>query len=146
MIYLLINGCPKPKAKTLGWGIKGIDNGQASKLSIDGPGSTPVIVKIDLVLHGQHVLHIRNNISGKIGYPKNILRIDVYGQTGGTQPTDLASLIANGGGYLGTAQRGKYISSFTGNANKEEYYVAVYVDKVTLKPVAQSPVVSALIN
>ena len=107
--------------------------------------SAPVIAKIDN-LHNQQTLHIHNNITGKIGHPKDILRVDVYGQTGGTQPADLAALIANGGGWLGTAKRGKFVyTPTTANMGKTEYYIAVYIDKTTLKPIANSVVASEAI-
>ncbi|MHB8260537.1 MAG: hypothetical protein ACYDCN_02030 [Bacteroidia bacterium] len=132
------------KAATLKFGVKGISGGKAQTITVDEMGRTigsaPVIIRID-VIAGVQTLHVRNNITGKIGHGKNILRADVYGQTGGTMPTDLATLIANGGGWLGTVKRGKFINPIavtTGNKGKEEYYIVTYIDKITLKPVAYS--------
>ena len=72
-------------------------------------------------------------------------RVDVYGQTGGTEPDNLAALVANGGGWLGTAVKGKYLNRLTVNTNTKnqpEFYIAVYIDKLTKKPAAQSNVES----
>src|ERR1035437_147296 len=99
------------KAATLHFGIKGISGGKAQTITVDEMGRTigsaPVIIRID-VLAGVQTLHVVNNITRKIGHGKNILRADVYGQTGGTPPTTLAELIANVGGWLGTIKRGKF--------------------------------------
>jgi len=130
------------KAKALGYGIKG----QGPKEPIEDE-SDPVIVKIDINVYGQHTLHTQNNLTGKRKLPAGIARIDIYGQTGGTLPSDLTQMIANGGGYLGEAAKGKYVNILpTGNTGKAEYYIAVYVSKKTKKPVAQSVVASAIIN
>jgi hypothetical protein len=139
--------------KALSFGAKGFDSGHSAGESAGttassdkGAGSAPVIAKITQAAHLEHIVHIVNNITGKIGHPDNILRTDVYGQTDGPEPIDLAALIANGGGYLGTAKRGKYISQLNAaSIGSIEYYIVVYVDKKTLKPVAQSPVVDATI-
>jgi succinyl-CoA synthetase beta subunit len=69
--------------------------------------------------------------------------------TGGTAPINLAALIANGGGWLGTASRGKYINPFVvtaANQGNPEYYIAVYIEKTTKKPAAQSNEDSATIE
>ena len=136
------------KAKTLGYGIKGTDTGHTPINTAIAKvlESSPLIGKIDINTHLQHTLHILNDATGKKKLPVGILRIDVYGVTGGNEPADLAALITAGGGYLGEATAGKFVNAFTGNVGKIEYYIAVYVDKKTKKPVAQSPVASALIN
>ena len=89
------------QVQAMAFGVKGIDSGHAATAVEDtarNAASAPVIIKIDADVHGQHTLHTRNNLTGKIGHPKDVSRIDMYGQTGGTQPADLAALIANGGG------------------------------------------------
>jgi hypothetical protein len=140
------------QVKGLGFGSKGIDTGHAATSVADTArtaSSAPVIIKIDTDVHGQHTLHIHNNITGKIGHPKDVLRIDLYAQNGGTAPANLAALIANGGGWLGTAKRGKYINPFivtATNKNTVEYYIAVYIEKATKKPAAQSNVENAVIE
>ena len=143
-------GITVAQIKGMGFGVKGIDSqsttvDEASK----NASSAPVIIKIDTDVKGQHTIHVHNNITGKIGIPKDVLRIDIYGQTGGTAPTNLATLITNGGGWLGTAKRGKYINQFTvtpANIDKPEYYIAVYINKATKKPAAQSVEESANIE
>jgi hypothetical protein len=135
------------KAKLLGWGIKSFDSGHtptsaalAKEIVI---ASRPEITRIDINVHLQHSIHIVNNISGKRRLPKGILRIDVYGQTGGTMPTDFSLM----GRALGQASRGKFVHAFTmADVGKIQYYIAVYIDKKTKQPVAQSPVASAMIN
>lgn len=144
-----LTGTPNAQsnAALLLFGVKGQTGGSTTGTGVMERtiATAPVIAKIDNQ-HNQQTLHIHNNITGKIGHPKNVLRIDVYGQTGGTQPADLTTLIANGGGWLGTAKRGKLVSPLsTANAGKTEYYIAVYIDKVTLKPSAYSTVASEVI-
>ena len=134
--------------KGMAFGIKGLDNSHADTTVADNTktaSSAPSIIKIDTDVKGQHTLHIRNNITGKAGHPKDVLRVDVYGQTGGTEPDNLAALVANGGGWLGTAVKGKYLNRLTVNTNTKnqpEFYIAVYIDKLTKKPAAQSNVES----
>jgi len=132
-------GITEANALLLGYSIKG------KKEVVPFPeGSAPLVSTIDINVHGQHTIHIKNNLSGKSGLPPGVLRMDVYGQTGGTAPADLAALIANGGGYLGTAGRGKYINKYTvAKVGDVEYYIIVYVDKITKKPFAYSVVASA---
>ncbi len=139
-------------AALLLFGIKGQTSGHTpvtvASLSKTA-SSAPVIVKIDIDVHGQHILHVHNNITGKIGHPKDVLRVDIYAQTGGTAPANLAALVTNGGGWLGTTKRGKYINQFTvtaANQGKVEYYIAVYIEKATKKPGAQSVPESAMIE
>jgi hypothetical protein len=145
-------GTNTASARVLGYGIKGIDDGHTStEAALDKSiilSSHPVIVKIDVNTHDVHYVHIHNNLTGKRKLPAGMLRIDMYGYTGaaGLVITDLAALIALGGGYLGEASRGKFTNIFTANTGKTEYYVAVYVDKKTKKPASQSPVASGIIN
>lgn len=73
------------------------------------------------------------------------LRLGIKEQKEST-PNDLATLLANGGKFLGTAVRGKFISNFPNGKGKEIFYIAVYVDKKTLKPVRQSVVADAMVN
>ena len=143
-------GITVAQIKGMGFGVKGLDSqsttvDEASK----NASSAPVIIKVDTDVKGQHTIHVHNNITGKIAFPKDVLRIDIYAQTGGVAPNNLATLITNGGGWLGTAKRGKYVNQFTvtpANLDKPEYYIAVYIDKSTKKPAAQSTVESASIE
>lgn len=139
-------------AAKLLFGVKG-QTGGGNNLNLGSSQKTaesaPVITRIETNVKGQHTLHEHNNLTGKIGHPKDVLRIDVYGQTGGTAPANLAALIANGGGWLGTIKRGKYVNPFVVNAtnkDKPEFYILVYIDKATKKPAAQSNVESAVIE
>jgi hypothetical protein len=139
-------------AALLLFGVKGQATGHATTTvasTARTAASAPVIVKIDTGVAGQHTLHIHNNITGKRSHPADVLRVDIYGQTGGTAPTNLAALIANGGGWLGTAKGGKYVNPFVvtaANQGKVEYYIAVYIEKATKKPAAQSNEDSAIIE
>ncbi|MHB8260603.1 MAG: hypothetical protein ACYDCN_05505 [Bacteroidia bacterium] len=139
------------KAILLGWGIKGISVGH-SAVSAPGVSSTkdghsaPIILRIERDVPEKHTLHIRNDVTGSVVKPKNILRVDVYAQIGGTKPTELATLLANGGGFLGTATRGKFVSNFPNGKGKEIFYIAVYIDKKTLKPAMESKVADAMVN
>ena len=139
-------------AATLQFGIKGQTTGHTPITVAElakSVASAPVIVRIDFSVHGQHIVHVHNNITGKIGHPTDVERIDIYGQTGGAAPTNLAALITNGGGWLGSCKRGKFINQFTvsaTNIGKVEYYIAVYIEKATMKPGAQSLPESATIE
>lgn len=133
------------KAKLLGWGIKGYDTGHTPMDVQEAKAETtnPYISRIDVNVREQHTLHIINNTTGKRALPKGMLRIDVYGQTGGEKPTDYHQL----GHPLGQASRGKFVATFDGaDVGKTQYYIAVYIDKKTKKPLLQSPVASAIIN
>jgi len=130
------------KAKLLGYGIKGENPPEPPSQD-----NVPVIGKIDNNTHGQHTLFIQNFLTGKVALPPGISRIDIYGQTGGTQPVDLAAMIANGGGYLGEATKGKFVNTFgSQNLGTPEYYFAVYIDKKTKKPFTVSKVASAMMT
>ena len=134
----------------MGFGVKGYVSPSPLVMNASKTvASAPVIVRIDFSVHGQHIIHVHNNITGKIGHPTDVERIDIYGQTGGAAPTNLAALITNGGGWLGSCKRGKFVNTFTvsaANTGKVEYYIAVYIEKATKKPGAQSLVESATIE
>jgi hypothetical protein len=141
-------GSDESKAKLLGWGIKNIDSGHTPTDATVSKeivlASLPVIIKIDLNSHLLHILHIRNNITGKRKLPAGILRIEIYGQIGGTLPTDYSLM----GRSLGQASRGKFTTTQypLADVGKVVYYIAVYISKKTKQPIAQSPVASAIIN
>jgi hypothetical protein len=141
-------GSDESKAKLLGWGIKNIDSGHTPTSVALGKeivlASLPVIVKIELNSHLLHILHIHNNITGKRALPKGMLRTDIYAQIAGTMPADYSLM----GRALGQASRGKFVTPAypLADVGKIVYYIAVYVDKKTKQPVAQSVVASAIIN
>ena len=111
------------------------------------PDSMPLVSKIDINVAGQHTLYLINSITHKKALPSGILRIDIYGQSGGTLPANLAELIANGGGYLGQAVGGKYVNVFTDQkTGTVEYYIAVYVSSKTKNPFSYSKTARAVIT
>ncbi len=111
------------------------------------PDSNPVFTKIDVNVNGQHTIYIINSFTQKKALPKGILRIDIYGQTGGNTPANLTELIANGGGYLGQATKGKFVNVFNNQkTGTVEYYIAVYVSGKTKKPFSHSKTGSAVIT
>jgi len=137
-------------AALLLFGVKGVSGGaaQATNIALMSKTATsaPVIVKIDTDVAGEHILHIHNNITGKRGHPADVSEVDIYAQTGGTQPANLAALQAAGGQILGEAERGVYIYVIptTVAKNTTIYYIAVYKGKKTKKTVAQSVVATAV--
>jgi hypothetical protein len=138
-------GDDEGKAVLLGWGIKGYDTGHVPNdvAAAKAETTNPYIARIDVNSHEQHMLHIINNTTGKRALPKGMLRIDVYGQTGGDKPSDYLQM----GRVLGQASRGKFVATFDGaDVGKMQYYIAVYIDKKTKKPLHQSPVSYAIIN
>jgi len=120
--------------------------GKSPSMSPD-PECAPLISKIDINVAGQHTLNLIDSQANKRCLPKGILRIDIYGQTGGTAPANLSELITNGGGYLGQATKSKFVNTFTGQKTGTiEYYIAVYVSKKTKKPFSQGKMASAVIT
>ncbi len=109
--------------------------------------STPLCTRIDINISGKHTLHIIDNLTQKKALPKDILRTDVFAQTAGTTPTNLAEMITNGGGRIGEAYKGKFVHELpAGNKGKIEYYILVYISKKTRKPFSYSIVYSATIT
>jgi hypothetical protein len=146
-------GITVAQIKAMAYGVKGIAGGSTATTSVEELSKTvtsaPVIVKVDTDVIGEQIAHIHNNITGKRGHGKDVLRVDVYAQYGGTLPANLAALQAAGGQLLGTAERGVYINPIittATNKNTNVYYVAVYVGKKTKKIVAQSVVFTAVIK
>lgn len=130
------------RAVELGYNIKG-----QTPVVPPSQENVPLISNIIISIHGEHTIFCINSLSGLVKLPDGILRIDIYGQTGGTRPIDLTQLIANGGGYLGQASRGKFVNTLSNdNIGKIEYYIIVYILKATKKPFTQSAVGSALIS
>ena len=132
----------KEVPKSLGYGVKGDDDSKP-----DLSATQPLITDIDISVHGVHTVFVINKDSKKKKLPKGAIRVDMYGQTGGNPPADLAELIANGGGYLGEAIKGKFKHTLPqGATGKFEYYIAVYIDSKTKKPASYSVVASAIIS
>ena len=130
------------KAKLLGYGVKGIDNGHSDEVVGKASNSCPFISRIDVNVHLQHTVFILNTESGKKKLPDDARQVDIYVQIGGEPPIGIKSMT-----YLGQAYRGKFINNFeTADAGKTVYYIAVYISKKTRKPLEESRVVSAMIN
>jgi len=111
------------------------------------PESTPMMSFIETNISGKHTLSIIDNLTQKKALPKDILRTDIYAQTGGTKPNNLSELITNGGGRVGEASRGKFVNDLPpGNKGKTEYYILVYISKKTKKPFSYSIVYEATIT
>lgn len=130
------------RAVLLGYSIKG--QTPAKVLTQD---NFPLISSIDISIHGKHTIFCHDSLTKKVALPDGILRVDVYGQTGGIRPLDLTQLIANGGGYLGETTRGKFVNTLnSGDVGKTEFYILVYILKASKKPFSQGQAVNALIN
>ena len=130
------------KAKLLGFGIKGVDNGHSDDLVGKASESFPHFSEIEISGSLRHILHIRNNITGKAKLPPDAKHINIYQQIGGDEPTDISQMK-----YIGIATSGKYVADFKPeDKGKTVYYIAVYIDKKTLKPLVQGWVASAIVN
>jgi hypothetical protein len=131
------------KVKLLGYDLKG-----EKEVTPPSTDENPIITQIVTTVHGEHTLQVRNNQTQKIAMPPGILRIDIYGVTGGdTAPKDIADLISRGGGYLGQVTRGKYVHKYgNDHLGTIEYYIPVYVDKASKKPFSQGPAFGALMT
>lgn len=135
-------GGDESKAKLLGFGIKGVDSGHTSDVVGKAADSHPHITRIENNVHLQQTLHTFNSESGHNKLPADARQIDFYEQIGGTPPTDIKQMK-----HVGIAKRGKFINHFEAeDLGKTVYYIAVYIDKKTLKPLRQSPVVSATVT
>jgi len=124
-------GRDEGKAKRLGYGIKGVDDGHSDQHTWTTDNSFPIIISIDKNVQMQHTLYIHNNRSGEIVLPDDASRIDVYEWIGDDEPPyDLLKL-----SFLGVAKGGKFINHFEADQfEKHVWYVVVYVSKKTGKP------------
>jgi len=139
---LAVNGNVKD-AKTLAWLIKGLYTGEAPVVVGMAADSHPVVNYVNNSNHLEHKVSIVNNITGKFAVPKDASRTEVYQQIGGLTPPDDISKM----NHLGPAKSGKYKNTFNiADLNKIVYYMVVYIDKKTQKPLIQSPIFSATIN
>jgi hypothetical protein len=135
-------GIDQGKVELLNFKVKGTTERQPPE-----PDNLPVIINIDINVKGQHTLNIISGKSKKKGLPYGIDRVDIYGQTGGNMPANLAELITNGGTYLGEAVKGKFINVFTNQkSGVPQFYIAVYILKKTKKIFSQGPVANAMIT
>jgi hypothetical protein len=100
-------GMDKNKAALLGFGSKGLDDGH-SEPSVNINNSNPEIAIVDASRHLQLMLTIHNNVTGKIGLPKDAKGIDIYMFMGKDEPVDFRK----SGTYVGRAKRGKRTIKF----------------------------------
>jgi hypothetical protein len=127
------------KAKLLGFGVKGEDSGHTDNVVTKAAESHPIISRVDMNIHLQHTLHVVNSQSGHTKLPDDAKQIDIYEQIGGTAPADIKLMQ-----HIGIVKKGKFINHFeAADMGKTVFYMAVYIDKKTLKPLELSPVVSA---
>ena len=141
--YIQLNVTTVKEVKDLGFDSKG--DKEKTPLSQE---SRPLISGIGTNVKGKHILNFINSLNEKKALPPGILRIDLYGLTGGdAAPTNLTDLMSKGGGCLGQVSKAKFIyETPSSGSGKLEYYIAVYISKATLKPFSQSEVVSARIS
>jgi len=131
------------KVKLLGFSVKGDESANIAMLTGRAEDSHPIINNIDTNTHQQHTLGIINSITGTRKLPADAKHTNVYMQVGGlTAPTDYKKME-----YAGIAQKGKFVTDFeNADIGKTVYYVAVYIDKISLKALEYSPLMTAMIN
>ena len=129
--------------KLLGFSVKGDNSSNIAMLTGRAEDSHPIINNIDTNTHQQHTLGIINSITGTRKLPADAKHTNVYMQVGGlTAPTDYKKME-----YAGIAQKGKFVTDFeNADIGKTVYYVAVYIDKISLKALEYSPLMTAMIN
>ncbi len=122
------------KLSKLGFGAKGLFDGHSEDAGAKAANTSPLIVAIDTNKSMIHTLRIVNSKSGRAKLPPDARRIDIYMSIGDTEPVDFHKLQ-----YMGSAKRGKKTIHFEPeDIDKTVYYIAVYVDKKTDKPISQS--------
>jgi len=131
------------KVKLLGFSVKGDNSSNIAMLTGRAEESHPIINNIDTNTHQQHTLGIINSITGTRKLPADAKHTNVYMQVGGlTPPADYKKME-----YVGIAQKGKFVTDFdNADIGKTVYYVAVYIDKISLKALEYSPIMTAMIN
>lgn len=130
-------------AKQLGLDIKR----SGSELTPILKGTQPIVSGVDFSMHSKHIISIIDKITKKKKLPRGILQTDIYAQIGGSQPADLEQLLANGGKYLGQADKGYFEQNFqSADTGKIVYYIAVFISAETKKIYSQSKVAAAMIS
>jgi hypothetical protein len=115
-------GMDKTKAALLGFGSKGLDDGQGEP-AVKISNSNPTITIVDASRHLEHTLTIRNNVTGKIALPKDVKDTEVYMFIGKDEPVNFRKSCT----YLGTAKRGKFTNTFTEDqVGSVVWYFVVY--------------------
>ena len=128
--------------KELGYGTKGVDNGTSTEVVGKASESTPIITNIEINSYLQHKVHISNNMSMSEAVPADASALYLYEQIGGVEPLTTAGMQ-----FLGAVKNAKFITEFQPeDLGKTVYYMAVYIDRKTNKPLTLSPVAKAVIN
>jgi len=130
------------KAKDLGYGIKGVDNGTSAPTIGKAKSSHAIVSTIDTEVSLQHTVHVVNNETLSTVLPDGIENLNIYEQIGGVAPVS-----TDGMDLLGIVKNGRYINSFeVADIGKTVYYILCYTDKKTGKALQMSPVFSAVIG
>ena len=130
------------KAKDLGYGIKGVDNGTSTSTIGKAAKSHAIASTIETDVSSQHTVNVVNNETLSTVIPDGIECLNIYEQIGGISPVSTDSME-----LLGIVKNGKYINSFqVADKGKTVYYVFCYVEKKTEKKLGLSPVFSAVVG
>ncbi len=130
------------KAKDLGYGIRGVDNGTSAPTIGKAKSSHAIVTKIETEVSLQHTVYAVNNETLSSVVPDGIGSLNVYEQIGGVSPVSTDSM-----DMLGVIKNGKFINSFVvEDIGKIAYYILCYTEKKTGKVLQMSPVFSAMIG
>ena len=136
-----LNG-DESKAKELGYGIKGVDNGTSAPTIGKAKSSHAIVTKIETEVSLQHTVHTVNNETLSQELPDGVETLNIYEQIGGVSP-----ISTDGMDFLGIVKNGRYINSFAvADKGKVVYYIFCYTEKKTEKKLQMSPVFSAMIG
>jgi len=136
-----LNG-DESKAKDLGYGIRGIDNGTSAPTIGKAKSSHAIVTKIETEVSLQHTVHTVNNETMSTVLPDGVESLNIYEQIGGVSP-----ISTDGMEMLGIVKNGRYINSFAvADIGKTAYYILCYIAKKTEKKLQMSPVFSAIIS
>ena len=136
-----LNG-DESKAKELGYGVKGLDNGTSTPTIGKAKSSHAIVTKIETEVGLQHTVHLVNNETMSTILPDGVETLNFYEQIGGVSPISTDSME-----LLGIVKNGRYINSFqVADIGKTAFYIFCYTAKKTEKVLQMSPVFSAKIN
>ena len=136
-----LNG-DESKAKDLGYGIRGIDNGTSAPTIGKAATSHAIVTKIETEVALQHTVHAVNNETMSSVFPEGVESLNIYEQIGGVSPISIEGM-----DMIGIVKNGKFINSFAvEDIGKTVYYILCYTDKKTGKILPMSPVFSAMIG
>ena len=136
-----LNG-DESKAKDLGYGIRGIDNGTSLPTIGKAKSSYAIVTKIETEVGLQHTIQIVNNETMSTVLPDGVESLNIYEQIGGVSP-----ISTDGMEMLGIVKNGRFINSFdVADIGKMAFYILCYTDKKTGKKLQMSPVFNAKIG